>query len=91
MVVVIAIVDGTIYTTEIVADLTHTLLNITITVDHFRNKSFKYSCELVLADENGRPSGEVETSGEITVDPVGELVVHANVYTCTVITSTACH
>ena len=54
-------------------DLTRTILNITITVDHFRNKSFNYSCLLVLA-ENGRPTGEVETSEEITVDPVGEWV-----------------
>ena len=51
-------------------DLTHTTLNITITVDHFRNKSFNYSCLLVL-DENGLPSG-AETSPEVTVDPVGE-------------------
>ena len=78
--VVITPADGTIYTTETVADLTRTLLNINITRDHFRNKSFKYSCELLLADENGRPSGEVETSGEVTVDPVGELLVHTNVY-----------
>ena len=89
--VVIAPADGTIYTTETVADLTHTLLTITITVDHFRNKSFKYSCELLLADEKGRPFGEVETSGEVTVDPVGELLVHTNVYTCTVITSSDFH
>ena len=45
---VISIIDGTIYTTETVADLTRTFLNITITVDHFRNKSFNYSCELLL-------------------------------------------
>ena len=88
---IITIADGTIYTDETVADLTRTILNITITVDHFRNKSFKYSCELFLVDENGRPTGEVETSGEVTVDPVGELLVHTNVYTCTVITSSDCH
>ena len=41
--------------------------------------------------ENGLPSSEVETSGEVTVDPVGELLVHTNVYTCTVITSSDCH
>ena len=70
--VVIVPADDTIYTTETVADLTHTFLNITITVDHFRDTSFKYSCELILADENGRPTSEVETSGEVTVDPVGE-------------------
>ena len=55
-------------------DLTRTTLNISITVDHFRNKSFHYSCLLVLA-ENGRPTGEVETSGDVTVDPVGECVL----------------
>ena len=54
-------------------DLTHTTLPINITVEHFRNKSFKYSCVLVLA-ENGLPSGEVETSENVTVDPVGEWV-----------------
>ena len=54
-------------------DLTHTTLTINITVDHFRNKSFNYSCLLVLA-ENGLPSA-VETSGEVTVDPVGEWVL----------------
>ena len=70
--VVIIIADGTIYTTETVADLTCTLLIINITVDHFRDKSFEYSCELILADENGRPTSEVETSGVVTVDPVGE-------------------
>ena len=64
-------------------DLTHTTLNINITVDHFRNMSFNYSCLLVLA-ENGLPAtGEVETSDEVTVDPVGELVLHTNVYICT--------
>ena len=52
-------------------DLTRTTLTINITVDHFRNKSFNYSCLLVLA-ENELPSGEVETSENVTVDPVGE-------------------
>ena len=89
--VVISIADGTIYTTETVADLTRTLLTINITVDHFRDKSFKYSCELILASEKGGPTSEVETSGVVTIDPVGELVLHTNVYTCTVITSNACH
>ena len=51
-------------------DLTHTTLNITITVDHFRNMSFNYSCLLVLT-ENGLPSGS-QTSQEVTVDPAGE-------------------
>ena len=60
-------------------DLTHTTLNITIRVDHFRNKSFHYSCLLVLA-ENGRPTGEVETSENVTVDPVGECLICAGVY-----------
>ena len=60
-----------IYTTaDTSEDLTHTTLTITITVDHFRNKSFNYSCLLVLA-ENGLPTGEVETSEDVTVDPVG--------------------
>ena len=54
-------------------DLTRTILTINITVDHFRNKSFNYSCEVALA-ENGLPTGEVETSEEVTVDPVGEYV-----------------
>ena len=54
-------------------DLTRTTFTINITVDHFRNKSFNYSCELALA-ENGLPTGEVETSGEVIVDPVGEWV-----------------
>ena len=54
-------------------DLTRTTLTINITVDHFRNRSFNYSCLLVLA-ENGRPTGEVQTSENVTVDPVGELV-----------------
>ena len=55
----------------------NTTLNISITVDHFRNKSFNYSCLLVLA-ENGLPTGEVETSGEVTIDPVGEWVYIAS-------------
>ena len=59
-------------------DLTRTTLTINITVDHFRNKSFNYSCLLVLA-ENGQPSGS-QTSENVTVDPVGELVLHTNVY-----------
>ena len=71
----VSAIDGTIYTEDPVS-VTQTFLNINITVDHFRNKSFKYSCEVVLADENGLPTGEVEPSGEVTVDPVGELLVH---------------
>ena len=73
-------IDGTIYTEDLVSP-SQTFLNITITVDHFRNKSFKYSCELALADENGRPSGGVDTSGNITVDPVGECMYQANMHT----------
>ena len=87
---VIDIANGSIYTDETVSDLTRTFLTITITVDHFRNKSFKYSSLLQLA-ENGLPTTEVETSGEVTIDPVGELLVHTNVYSCAVITSSDCH
>ena len=61
---------GVYSTTDISEDLTSTTLTINISVDHFRNKSFSYSCLLVLA-ENGLPSG-VETSEIVTVDPVGE-------------------
>ena len=60
--------------TDTSEDLTHTTLTINITVDHFRNKSFNYSCLLVLA-ENGLPSGEAEISEKVTVDPVGEWVL----------------
>ena len=59
---------------DISEDLTRTTLTINITVDHFRNKSFNYSCLVILA-ENGRPTGEVETSEEVTVDPVGECML----------------
>ena len=55
-------------------DLTCTTLTINITVDHFRNKSFNYSCLLAL-DENGQPTGEVDTSENVTVDPVGECLI----------------
>ena len=64
-----------VYSTDVTSeDLTRSALNISITVDHFRNKSFNYSCLLVLA-ENGLPSGS-QTSEEVTVDPVGERAVH---------------
>ena len=63
--------DDTIYSTETVANLSLTFLRVNITVDHFRNKVFSYSCSLVLADENGDASGS-ERSGVVTVDPVGE-------------------
>ena len=55
-------------------DFTRTTLTINITVDHFRNKSFNYSCLLVLAGENGLPTGGVQTSENVTVDPVGEWI-----------------
>ena len=56
-------------------DFTRTTLTINITVDHFRNKSFNYSCFLILAV----PVGELETSGVVTVDPVGECTVHGRI------------
>ena len=60
--------------TDTSEDLTSTTLTINITVDHFRNKSFNYSCLLALA-ENGLPTGEVETSENVTLDPVGECML----------------
>ena len=63
--------DGTMFEANTSSDSTSTTLTINITVDHFRNKSFDYSCLLVLADPNGLPTGEVETSGNVTVDPYG--------------------
>ena len=66
---------GTPFTDEIAKDLKSSTLTINITVDHFKNKSFNYSCLLVLA-ENGLPSSEVERSENVTVDPVGEWAVH---------------
>ena len=72
---------GTMFEANTAVVPTHTNLTITITVDHFRNKSFNYSCLLALA-ENGLPTGEVETSENVTVDPVGEWVY---VYTYTAI------
>ena len=63
--------DGTIYSAETAADLILSFLNITIAADYFRNEPFNFSCELILA-ENGLPTGEVETSENITVGPVGE-------------------
>ena len=61
-----------VFTAETAVDLIRTTLTINITVDHFRNKSFNYSCLLVLAGENELQTGGVETSEEVTVDPVGE-------------------
>ena len=72
---------GTMFEANTAVVPTHTNLTITITVDHFRNKSFNYSCILALA-ENGIPTGEVETSENVTVDPVGEWIY---VYTYTAI------
>ena len=68
---VIDILDGTIYTVDPI-DLTCTFLTINITVDYFRNKSFNYSCLLVLAGKTILQPGGVETSNKITVNPVGE-------------------
>ena len=61
-------------------DLMSSTLNITITVDHFRKKSFGYSCSLVLADETGEASGS-EKSADITVDPLGEQYTTLQTYT----------
>ena len=68
---------GVYSTADTSEDLTRTTLTITIIVDHFRNKSFNYSCLLLLA-ANGRPSSEVETSENVTVDPVGEWIYNIN-------------
>ena len=63
---------GTMFESNTSPDSTSTTLNITITVDHFRNKSFYYSCFLVLA---GASAGQnLETSQNVTVDPIGEWV-----------------
>ena len=69
--------SGTVFhDTNTANDHKSSTLTINITVDHFRNKSFNYSCVLVLA-ENGLPTGEVEPSeNEVTIDPVGEWAVH---------------
>ena len=61
---------ASVYTAITAQDLMSTALTINITVDHFGNKSLGYSCFLVL-DENGKP-GELDSSQEVTVDPVGE-------------------
>ena len=63
-------IPGTMYEANTAVGSTYTNLTITITVDHFRDKSFNYSCRLVLA-KNGLP-GEVESSENVTIDPVGE-------------------
>ena len=72
-------IPGTMFTDEIAKDRKSSTLNINITVDHFKNKSFNYSCLLVLA-KNGLPSSEVERSENVTIDPVGEWVVYVCMY-----------
>ena len=62
---------GTMFEANTAVEPTLTNLTITITMDHFRNRLFNYACVLVLA-ENGLPTGEVETSENVTVDPIGE-------------------
>ena len=69
--VLITVADDTIYSTETVANKSLTFLRVNITLDHFRNKSFYYSCYLVLA---GASAGQLETSGNVTIDPIGERV-----------------
>ena len=64
--------DGTMFETNTSPDGTRITLTINITVDHFRNKSFYYYFFLVLAGPNGLPTGEVETSQNVTIDPIGE-------------------
>ena len=61
---------ASIFTAVTAQNLMSTALTINITVNHFRNKSLNYSCFLVL-DENGNPGG-LDSSQEVTVDPVGE-------------------
>ena len=70
---------GSVFTAATAGDLTHTVLNITVAVKKFRNKSFNYSCVL-LPGQNGLPTGEVETSQEVTVDPVGEWIYYEHLY-----------
>ena len=70
----IVVADDTIYSTETVANLSLTFLRVNITVDHFRNRSFHYSCLLALEGPNGLPTGETETSQNVTIDPIGEWV-----------------
>ena len=63
---------GSVFTAETAQDLMNTTLTINITVDHFRNKSFYYSCFLVLA---GASAVQLETSQNVTIDPIGEWVL----------------
>ena len=75
--------DGTMFEANTSPDSTSTTLTINITVDHFRDKLFHYSCLLVLAGANGLPTGEVETSRNVTIDPIGEWVFTSNgTFTC---------
>ena len=74
---------GTMFEANTSPDLMSTTLTINITVDHFRNKSLYYSCLLVLAGPNGLPTGEVEPSQNVTIDPIGEWVFTSNgTFTC---------
>ena len=68
----IALFIPSVFTAETAVDLTHTTLTISVTMDYFKSKSFNYSCLLVLAGENELHTGGVESSEEVTVDPVGE-------------------
>ena len=56
--------------TETSEDLTYTTHTIKITTDHFKGRSLNYACFLIL-DKSGLP-GNIESSENITVDPVGE-------------------
>ena len=67
----ITLTVGSVFTAVPPQDLMSTTLTINITEDHFRNRSFYYSCYLVLA---GASAGQLETSGNVTVDPISEWV-----------------
>ena len=73
---------GSVFTAVPPQDLMSTTLTINITVDHFRNKSFYYSCFLVLA---GASAGQVETSQNVFIDPIGEWVFRI------IVIRTICH
>ena len=60
---------GTEFTAETAQDSMSTALTINVTVDHFRNKSFYYSCFLVLA---GASAGQLEVSQNVYISPIGE-------------------
>jgi hypothetical protein len=61
--------DGTMFEANTSPDGSSTTLTINITADHFRNKLFYYSCFLVLA---GASAGQLETSQNVTVDPIAQ-------------------